>query len=86
MGLALFGLKISALSLCETLALALTAGICLSCLVVAPPGREMSKYTRIFDIFIGKISDEEKDETLERDEEKPSIKIRKATVSKSDGE
>jgi len=61
MGLALFGLKISALTLCETLALGLTATICLSCLVVAPPGREMSKYTRIFDIFIGKIPGEDQD-------------------------
>lgn len=63
MGLALFGLKISALTLCETLALGLTATICLSCLVIAPPGREMSKYTRIFDIFIGKIPGEDRDET-----------------------
>jgi hypothetical protein len=75
MGLALFGLKISALSLCETLALGLTATICLSCLVVAPPGREMSKYTRIFDIFIGKIPGEDKDEPIAI--EKQPIRISK---------
>ena len=73
MGLALFGLKISALSLCETLALALTAAICLSCLVVAPPGREMSKYTRIFDIFIGKVPGEEKGATLETEHDKAPV-------------
>jgi hypothetical protein len=84
MGLALFGLKISALSLCETLALALTAAICLSCLVIAPPGREMSKYTRIFDIFIGKISDEDKDETKTIENEKQSTIIKKSTISKID--
>jgi len=85
MGLALFGLKISALSLCETLALALTAAICLSCLVIAPPGREMSKYTRIFDIFIGKIPDEDKDETKTIENEKQStIMIKKSTISKID--
>lgn len=82
MGLALFGLKISALSLCETLALGLTAIICLSCLVVAPPGREMSKYTRIFDIFIGKTPGEEKDEnTTIQDNEKQQIMPRKSTIS-----
>jgi hypothetical protein len=81
MGLALFGLKISALSLCETLALALTAAICLSCLVVAPPGREMSKYTRIFDIFIGKTPDEDKDETAAIESEKQPIIVRKSTIS-----
>jgi len=82
LGLALFGLKISALSLCETLALALTAAICLSCLVVAPPGREMSKYTRIFDIFIGKIPGEDKDETIKTIEDEKQITIiRKSTIS-----
>jgi NADP-dependent 3-hydroxy-3-methylglutaryl-CoA reductase len=81
MGLALFGLKISALSLCETLALALTASICLSCLVVAPPGREMSKYTRIFDIFIGKIPGEDKDESIAIENEKQLIIVRKSIVS-----
>jgi hypothetical protein len=64
LGLALFGLKISALSICEVLALALTATICLSCLVIAPPGREISRYTRIFDIFIGKTLDEDKAEPI----------------------
>ncbi len=82
MGLALFGLKISALSLCETLALALTAAICLSCLVVAPPGREMSKYTRIFDIFIGKMPGEEQEEMASIDNEKQLIVQRKPTISK----
>ncbi|CAF0969286.1 unnamed protein product [Adineta steineri] len=85
MGLALFGLKISALSLCETLALGLTAIICLSCLVVAPPGREMSKYTRIFDIFIGKTLDE--DNTIKNDNKKQQqqqIIPRKTPISKTD--
>jgi hypothetical protein len=81
MGLALFGLKISALSLCETLALGLTAAICLSCVVVAPPGREMSKYTRIFDIFIGKTPGEEKDEIVAVEK----TILRKSTISKTDG-
>jgi hypothetical protein len=83
MGLALFGLKISALSLCETLALALTAAICLSCLVVAPPGSEMSKYTRIFDIFIGKIPGEDKDETTTKTIEnvKQPIIVRQSSIS-----
>lgn len=86
MGLALFGLKISALSLCETLALGLTATICLSCLVVAPPGREMSKYTRIFDIFIGKVSDEDKDETATVNDTKPiSTTVQKSIMSNADG-
>ncbi|CAF1348115.1 unnamed protein product [Adineta ricciae] len=67
MGLALFGLKISALTLCEALAFGLTTAICLSCLIVAPPGREMSKYTRIFDIFIGKMPGEEKNEAVALD-------------------
>ncbi|CAF0896498.1 unnamed protein product [Rotaria sordida] len=84
LGLALFGLKISALSLCETLALGLTATICLSCLVVAPPGREMSKYTRIFDIFIGKTSDEDKDETITNENVKQSTIVQKSTISKTD--
>ncbi|CAF1503188.1 unnamed protein product [Rotaria magnacalcarata] len=85
MGLALFGLKISALSLCETLALGLTATICLSCLVVAPPGREMSKYTRIFDIFIEKTSDEDKNETMTIDNVKQSPEItQKSIVSKNE--
>ncbi|CAF1043296.1 unnamed protein product [Adineta steineri] len=87
MGLALFGLKISALSLCETLALGLTAIICLSCLVVAPPGREMSKYTRIFDIFIGKTLDEDKDNTIKNDNKKQQqqqIIPRKTPISKTD--
>ncbi|CAF1140857.1 unnamed protein product [Adineta steineri] len=85
MGLALFGLKISALSLCETLALGLTAIICLSCLVVAPPGREMSKYTRIFDIFIGKTLDEDKDNTIKNDNKKQQQIIpRKTPISKTD--
>ena len=81
MGLALFGLKISALSLCEALALGLTATICLSCLVVAPPGREMSKYTRIFDIFIGKTPDEVKEEILENENSKQIIGISKTDDS-----
>ena len=85
MGLALFGLKISALSLCETLALALTATICLSCLVIAPPGREMSKYTRIFDIFIGKIPGEDKDEITAIENKKQKTVLRKSTISKIDG-
>ena len=80
LGLALFGLKISALSLCETLALGLTATICLSCLVVAPPGREMSKYTRIFDRFIGKTLGEEKDETTADENEKQLMAPRKSIV------
>jgi hypothetical protein len=84
MGLALFGLKISALSLCETLALALTAAICLSCLVVAPPGREMSKYTRIFDIFIGKLPGEDKEETTDIENEKQLTIVQKSTISKND--
>ncbi|CAF2822170.1 unnamed protein product [Rotaria sp. Silwood2] len=84
MGLALFGLKISALSLCETLALGLTATICLSCLVVAPPGREMSKYTRIFDIFIGKIADEDKDETITNKNVEQSTAVQKSIISKTD--
>jgi hypothetical protein len=78
LGLALFGLKISALSICEILALILTAIICLSCLVIAPPGRETSRYTRIFDIFIGKTIDEDKDETL-------IIRKQSSVVSKNDG-
>ena len=87
MGLALFGLKISALSLCETLALGLTAAICLSCLVVAPPGREMSKYTRIFDIFIGKVPGEEKDDTLEIEHDKAPVLSRQTSVTtKEEGE
>ena len=81
MGLALFSLKISALSLCETLALGLTAAICLSCVVVAPPGREMSKYTRIFDIFIGKIPGEDKDESTAIETEKQPIIRQKSTES-----
>ena len=85
MGLALFGLKISALSLCETLALALTAAICLSCLVVAPPGREMSKYTRIFDIFIGKTPDEDKHDRLEIVNKKEEIIVEKPIITKLDG-
>ena len=76
LGLALFGLKLSALSLCETLAVAFTTIICLSCLIIVPPGREMSKYTRIFDIFIGKIPDEDKDET---------VSVEKSVISKNDG-
>jgi hypothetical protein len=84
LGLALFGLKISALSICEILALGLTATICLSCLIVTPPGREMSKYTRIFDIFIGKTSDEDKDETTTSENEKQPTIVRKSTISKID--
>jgi len=72
LGLALFGLKISALSICEILALTLASIICLSCLVVAPPGCETSRYTRIFDIFIGKTSDEDKDEIIPIENEKQS--------------
>lgn len=86
MGLALFGLKISALSLCESLALALTAAICLSCLVVAPPGREMSKYTRIFDIFIGKVPGEENEEILEIEHDKaPVLSRQKSGTIREDG-
>ncbi|CAF0927258.1 unnamed protein product [Rotaria sp. Silwood1] len=83
LGLALFGLKISALSICETLALGLVLMICVSCLVVAPTGRETLKYTRIFDIFIGKIFDENKDKILIINEQ--SAIIQKPVVSKTDG-
>ncbi|CAF4320948.1 unnamed protein product, partial [Adineta steineri] len=62
--LALFSLKTSAWSFYETLALISTAIICLTCLAMVPPGRETSKYTRIFDIFIGKTPDENKNEVL----------------------
>ncbi|CAF2896000.1 unnamed protein product [Rotaria sp. Silwood2] len=82
LGLALFGLKISALSICEILALGLVLTICLSCLVVAPSGRETSRYTRIFDIFIGKIFDENKDKTLIINEQ--SEIIQKPIISKTD--
>lgn len=86
MGLALFGLKISALTMCETLALGLTTTICLSCLVVAPPGREMSKYTRIFDIFIGKVPGEDKDEVSQNETEKQDkINRQKPTTHTHDG-
>jgi hypothetical protein len=78
LGLALFGLKISALSICEILALTLTSIICLSCLIVAPPGSETSRYTKIFDIFIEKTSDEDKDEIVPIEKEKSS------TISKFD--
>ncbi|CAF3510407.1 unnamed protein product [Adineta steineri] len=64
LGLALFSLKTSAWSFYETLALISTAIICLTCLAMVPPGRETSKYTRIFDIFIGKTPDENKNEVL----------------------
>ncbi|CAF4294141.1 unnamed protein product, partial [Rotaria sp. Silwood2] len=68
LGLAFFSLKISALCICETLALVLTATICLTCLIIALPGPEMSRYTRIFDIFIGKTSDDDKVETFISDD------------------
>ncbi|CAF1009226.1 unnamed protein product [Rotaria sordida] len=82
LGLALFGLKISALSVCEILALGLVLTICLLSLVVAPSERETSRYTKIFDIFIGKIFDENKDKTLII-EQQLSI-VQKSVISKTD--
>ncbi|CAF0930005.1 unnamed protein product [Didymodactylos carnosus] len=53
-GLALFGVKISALSLCETLALTFATIICLSCLVISTREYNYNSYVWIFNSFFNK--------------------------------